>query len=102
LASNAIASVEGELRVLAKVSLRDDLTDAERAAIATTTALRRASVAIDRGKQSLLQGDFSAASESFQFANSYYRSPKIKLVLFFLRLAPQLLRHAYRFRASNG
>lgn len=98
LAFDAIKSVTGELRVLDKVGKRDDLTPSERNTLAKTVALRSASIEIDRGKRSLLQGEYDAAAESFRFANAYYHSWKLALVLFSLQLAPKLLQWVYRAR----
>ena len=100
LASDSIKSVNGELKVMAKTALRDDLTPAERAAIEGTVAMRNASLAVDRGKVSLEEGDFASAQRSFQKAFDYYHSWKLRLVLFWLRLSPQTLRRFYRLRAT--
>jgi hypothetical protein len=96
LASDSIKSVEGELKVMAKMALRDDLTRAERRAMERTVAFRRASLEIDRGKVKLREGDFAAAEHSFQQAYDYYRSGKHRLVLLWLRFSPRTLRLFYR------
>jgi glycosyltransferase involved in cell wall biosynthesis len=100
LASDAIKSVEGELKVLQKVSQRDDLTPSERDALEKTLALRNASIEVDRGKIKLLHGEYGDAAESFRFANAYYHSWKLRFVLFWLRIAPRLLQRAYKARAT--
>jgi len=96
LASDGIKSVEGELRVLDKISRRVDLTPSERDALAQTVALRTASIEVDRGKRKLLHGEYEAAAKSFRFANDYYHSWKLRLVLFSLHVAPRLLQRVYR------
>jgi len=88
------------LKVLDKISRRSDLTPRERATLARTVALRRASVAVDRGKRRLMEGEFEGAVESFKFANNYYHSWKLRLILFWLRIAPRLLQRAYRARVT--
>ena len=100
LAWDGIKSVEGELKVLDKIGRRNDLTPSERETLAGTVSLRRASVAVDRGKRRLIDGEFEAAVESFEFANNYYHSWKLRLVLFWLRIAPRLLQRAYKARAT--
>ena len=95
LASDSIKSVEGQLRVLAKVAQRDDLTADERMAMERTAALRRASLEVDRGKVRLRDGDFAAARVSFQQAYNYYRTAKVGLVLLWLRLSPRTLQRFY-------
>jgi glycosyltransferase involved in cell wall biosynthesis len=100
LASNTIASVEDELKVLEKTALRTDLTSSERVALEGTMAFRRASLEVDRGKRSLTKGDFPAAKCSFEFAYGYYRSAKLFFVLLLLRISPRTLQHLYRWLAS--
>ena len=100
LASDGIKSVEGELKVLHKVSEWPDLTLTERKTLEATIALRSASVEVDRGKRALLEGEFDAAARSFQFANDYYGNWKLRLVLVCLRIAPRLLRHFYRYQIA--
>lgn len=102
LASDGIKSVEGELKVLNKVREWEDLTSSERATLESTIALRSASVEVDRGKRSLLQGKFDAATNSFQFANDYYKSWKLSLVVAWLRVAPNLLKWCYKLRSQKA
>jgi len=99
LASDGIKSVEGELKVLSKIRNWSDLTASERTTLEATFALRSASIEVDRGKRSLLQGEFDAAADSFRVANHYYRSWKLTLVVAWLRVAPNFLRWCYRLRA---
>jgi len=100
LASDPVNSFTGEVRVLEKTSLRDDLTPAERSALASTLKQRQADIELIKAKRSLLSGDFDSASTSFQFANEQMRSWKLKLVLIWLRLAPGLLQRCYRLRPT--
>jgi glycosyltransferase involved in cell wall biosynthesis len=98
LASDAIKSVEGELKVLRRVREWPDLTEAERRAMENTIALRQASIEVDRGKRSLVHGDYEAATKSFRFANEYYRSWKLAIVLAGMRVAPTLVSSFYKRR----
>ncbi len=100
LASDPIRSFDAELRVLAKMGQRTDLTPAERATLNRTIPLRKATVEVLRGKRELLKGDFDAAAKSFAEANSLVPSWKMKLVLAWLRFAPRLLRRVYEARAT--
>ncbi|HSL56169.1 MAG TPA: glycosyltransferase family A protein [Pyrinomonadaceae bacterium] len=96
LASDSIKSVEGELRVMAKMALRDDLTEAERAAMERTVAHRTTTLEVDRCKLKLREGDFAAARRSFQQVFDRERSTKNRLVLLWLRLSPRTLQRFYR------
>ena len=100
LASDPAKSFEGEIHVLQKTRLRTDLTPAERSALEATLKRRMADVEVIRGKRSLLEGDFDAALSSFQFANDYFHSLKLRLVLVLLQIAPGLVRRMYRVRPT--
>jgi len=100
LASDPLKSFAGELRVLEKTKLRDDLTAAERSALEATAKLRGAAIELIKAKRCLLDGDFNSASRSFQFANEQLRSWKLRLVLIWLRLAPGLLQRCYKLRPT--
>jgi hypothetical protein len=100
LASDPVKSFTGELQVLEKTSLRDDLTPGERSALEATSKLRLAAIEIIRAKRCLLDGDFNSASRSFHFANEQLRSWKLRLVLIWLRLAPGLLQRCYKLRPT--
>jgi glycosyltransferase involved in cell wall biosynthesis len=98
LAWDSVKSYGGEVRVLEKARLRDDLTSAERSALESTVKLRQASIELIKAKRSLLSGDFASAATSFQLANEQLGSWKLRLVLIWLRLAPGLLQRCYKLR----
>jgi glycosyltransferase involved in cell wall biosynthesis len=100
LSASSINSVGGLLKVFEKISRRDDLTPGERRALEQTVALRSASVELERGKVRLLDGDFTAAASSVAMANGYFHSWKLRLILFWLRIAPRLLQRLYKQRAT--
>ncbi|HWS87148.1 MAG TPA: glycosyltransferase family 2 protein [Pyrinomonadaceae bacterium] len=101
LSASSINSVGGGLlKVFDKISRRDDLTPGERQALEQTVALRSASVELERGKARLLDGDFTAAASSIAAANDYFRSRKLRLILFWLRVAPRLLQRLYKLRVT--
>jgi len=100
LASDPAKSFEGEIRVLQKTLLRTDLAPAELSALEATLKRRLADVEVIRGKRSLLDGDFDAAFSSFQSANDYFHSLKLRLVLISLRIAPGLVRRMYKVRPT--
>jgi glycosyltransferase involved in cell wall biosynthesis len=98
LAGDALRSLQGELAVLKKVLRRTDLSTAERELVERTISLRQAAVDRTMGKRSLMKGEFSAASRSFESANRVLGSWKLRLVLIGLRIAPGLVQRASRSR----
>jgi glycosyltransferase involved in cell wall biosynthesis len=59
---------------------------------------RVAELETTRGKQTLLDEDFSAAIGHFEAANTYYKSAKNSILIFLLRLMPGLVRSFFRLR----
>lgn len=89
---------ENALHVLDKVS-RSDLTDSERAALTRHKKKLMAYLKLESGKRNLARGQFTAAVEAFKEANEFYRSWKLRWVLFWLRFSPHLLCRIYnRYR----
>lgn len=100
LAVDSIRSLEAEVRVLTKMGQRPDLTPAERLTIDRTVPLRRAIIEVQRGKRSLLGGEIEAAAKSFAESNSLAPNWKLRLVLFWLRIAPRLFQRIYKARVA--
>jgi glycosyltransferase involved in cell wall biosynthesis len=100
LASNEIRSLEAEVRVLTKMAERPDLTPEEQATISRTVPLRRATIEVLLGKRRLLDGEFEAAARSFAESNSLAPNWKLRLVLFWLRVAPRLFQRIYKARVA--
>lgn len=102
LASDSVKSLEGELRVLDKVSRRADLTARERGALERTVVARRTTVAVIRGKRFLLSGDFADALRSFESAQACIPNWKLRMVLWSLRLAPRVTQQVFRVQESRS
>ena len=100
LASVPLRSLEAEVRVLTKMGQRSDLTPAEQATISRTLPLRKAIIEVHRGKHHLLDGEFEAATRSFAESNSLAPNWKLRLVLFWLRIAPRLFQRIYKARVA--
>ncbi len=100
LASNAVKSLGGEIKVLEKAARRTDLTAEEQEDIRRILELRRATVEVFKGKQRLSSGDFSSAMSAFRAANDHYQSWKLRLVILSLRIAPRLLQRFQNLRPT--
>ena len=85
---------ESAIHVLDKVG-RSELTDSQRAAVARQKKKLLAYLKLETGKLNLARGQFKAAVESFKEANEFYRSWKLRWVLFWLRFSPHLLCRIY-------
>jgi glycosyltransferase involved in cell wall biosynthesis len=100
LSFDPVKSLAGELSVLNKVLRRTDLSQTERATVEHTIARRQATVDVIQGKRSLIAGDFVAATHLFAKANETMRSWKLRLVIFWLKVAPRLFLSLYGLRPT--
>lgn len=85
---------ENALHVLDKVG-RGALTDSERTALTRHKSKLMAYLKLESGKLNLARGQFTAAVEAIKEANEFYRSWKLRWVLFWLRFSPGLLCRIY-------
>ena len=90
---------QGALRVLRKTAARGDLTDAERQAVAATSAKIEAEFNLRRARLALERRDFAEALDAVTAAHRFYRTPKLKMVMIALRLFPGLVLLLHRGRA---
>jgi glycosyltransferase involved in cell wall biosynthesis len=102
LTGDAINSHHRELRIFDKIEQSYDFTSAQRAEVTTVIRNRRALLQYELGKLYLLPGDFARARESFAKSNSFRRSWKPQLALWFARIAPRLMQTLYVHRTQNA
>ena len=81
-----------------KLARRTDLTHGERQLVLAQRARFYADFRLAEGKRAFFAGDIDAAVDGLSDANKIYRSTKLSVALFLLRLAPGLLRRAYDLR----
>jgi glycosyltransferase involved in cell wall biosynthesis len=83
------------LQVLDRVEREVRLTDKQRAALVRRRRKLEAYMSVERGKRALARGDFSTAAAALKEANEFYHSLKLRLVLLWLRVSPNLLLRTY-------
>lgn len=98
LSGGTISQLQRTLSVLDAVKARGGLTGAEEAALQWNMNRTLRELALERGKEKLLERDFSAALKSFKEARKFRRSWKLLFVCLALRIAPGALRRIYNRR----
>ena len=98
LAADAVKMVEAQIRVLEKARRVLPLTAAQRELIGRQLSNCSAQIDLERGKRLFAAGDYGPAAEALRRANDFYRSRKLRLVLWALRAAPGVLSFADRAR----
>ena len=101
LSGNSIERVQREIDVYHRVERLIDLTAKQRDIIRLQLARLEAEVEIERGKSFFLQKDFSSARTAFERSNGYRKSGRLWLVIFLLRVAPNLLLNLYKSRRAQ-
>ncbi|HEY7546152.1 MAG TPA: glycosyltransferase [Blastocatellia bacterium] len=97
LCADDLKFFENALHVLDKVGRSNDLSESERESLIRHENKLIAYMKLEHGKINLSRGHFSAAVEAFREANEFYRSWKLRWVVFWLRLWPNLLCRIYNY-----
>jgi glycosyltransferase involved in cell wall biosynthesis len=100
LAANEIAMVESQIEVLKKAKQTLSLSEAEHELIDRQLENCAAQIDRERGKQYLATRNYDQAAASFTRANTFYKSRKLQLVIWGLRLTPRIVRYLANVRMS--
>ena len=98
LAANEIAMVESQVEVLKKAKQTLPLSEAEHKLIDRQLENCAAQIDRERGKQYLANRDYDQAAASFARANTFYKSRKLRLVIWGLRSTPRIVRYLAQSR----
>lgn len=98
LSGGTISQLKRTLSVLEAIKARANLTDAEEAALQWNMNRTLRELALEKGKEKLLDRDFPAALQSFNEARKFRHSWKVVFVCLALKIAPDTLRRIYTRR----
>ncbi|HET9713974.1 MAG TPA: glycosyltransferase family A protein [Pyrinomonadaceae bacterium] len=104
LSGNMMSQLERTLSVLETIKTRGKLTPGEDVAFRINLNRTLAELALENGKEKLLNRDFDGALQHFKEAKNLRHGWKLVLVCFGLRVAPRMVRRIYSRRngASKG
>lgn len=91
LSQNTVNSGMALIQIFLKLS-KAPMPQPTRSAVMERLALEQALLQLTQAKQKLAAGNFAGAMEFFRQANAYFRSPKLRLVVVGLQVAPRLTR----------
>jgi glycosyltransferase involved in cell wall biosynthesis len=91
LSSDPIWMCHHILKVLDKLLDAKDLSPRERGLVETAVERVNATLQLERGKVELAKRNFAAARRDFEGAYQFFRTRKLRLVLWAVRVAPGLL-----------
>lgn len=98
LSGSTISQLKRTLSVLEAIKARANLTTAEEAALQWNLNRTLRELALENGKEKLLDRDFPAALQSFNDARKFRHSWKLVFVCMALKIAPDALRRFYTRR----
>ena len=98
LSGGTVSQLQRTLAVLEAVKARTDLTELERAALQSNTNRTLRELALEKGKEKLLNRDFGGALECFNEARKFGHNWKLVFVCLALRVAPGMLWRIYNRR----
>jgi glycosyltransferase involved in cell wall biosynthesis len=102
VSGNAIQRVQREIDVFNRIAKNLKLTESEQKIIDYQLEKLAAEMEFQRGKSYILKEDFASAINSFETANAYKHSTKLKIITALLKLSPRLLLKLYKtFRADE-
>jgi hypothetical protein len=103
LTVDTIGSYGGQARALRKLMKELDLPESLKNEMQREAEKCDAAMALEKCKQQLIARCYNEAVVELERANAGYQSRKLKLVLYFMRTMPQLVRQVYlRTRGDNG
>lgn len=98
LSANPIGMYRHIVMVLDRAEARGRLSVSERQALNEQRELFRAMLRLYEGKLAFFGGDVDKALASFEQANLFFKSLKLKIAMSLLKIAPQFLLHVYNLR----
>ncbi|HET8781118.1 MAG TPA: glycosyltransferase family A protein [Pyrinomonadaceae bacterium] len=98
LSGGTISQLKRTLSVLEAIKARANLTGAEEAALQWNLNRTWRELALENGKEKLLERDFPGALQSFNEAQKFRHSWKVVFVCVALKIAPDTLRRIYTRR----
>lgn len=98
LAADDLLMFEAQIKVLEKTLRLLSLTAAQRELVERQLVSCAAVIDLERGKRHFAAGEYEQAAQALRRANDFYRTRKLRLVLWALRAAPRVLRAIDRAR----
>ncbi len=96
ISGNNIQRVQREIDVFNRIASTLKLTESQQKIIDFQLTQLAAEMEFQRGKAFVIKEDFAAAIKSFETANAYKHSKKLKLITLLLKFSPRLLLKIYK------
>jgi glycosyltransferase involved in cell wall biosynthesis len=101
ISGNNVQRVEREIEAFERIAKILELDKRQQEIVRRQLERLKSNLQLERGKLFLLNEDFGAAKNAFEKANAYRQSKYLKTVIWFVKIAPQLLLKIYRLRRRD-
>ncbi len=101
LSGDSIQRVQREIDVFHRIKALITIDENQQEIISKHLIRLEAEKEIERGKSFLLQENFEEARKCFKKGNEYRKSNRLRLIIFLLRIAPNLLLRFYRSQRKD-
>jgi teichuronic acid biosynthesis glycosyltransferase TuaG len=101
LSGNSVERVQREIDVYHRIIKLIELDERQKKIVEKQLIRLHAEMEIELGKSFFLQKDFAAARQAFEKGNQYRRSNQLRLIIFLLKIAPNLLLKLYKSRRAE-
>ena len=96
LSGTNVQRAERNISILKFINEKYDLTEGESAAWKHQLEFSEAEAELEKGKLSLVEGNYNEARQQISKANEYYRKPKLYLLQLLLSVSPKLTLTLFR------
>lgn len=101
LSGDSIQRIQREIDVFHRIVKLIELNEFQHKTVQKHLLRLEAEKEIERGKSFLLQKNFVAARDCFKKGNEYRKSNRVRLIIFLLRIAPNLLLRFYKSQRED-
>jgi glycosyltransferase involved in cell wall biosynthesis len=102
LSGSNVQRAQRSVVVLDIIERKHRLSDSEKRAVTNHRKLVSAELKLENGKLNLTQGNYNEALADFRQANEYYRKIKLKIVIWLLKVNPDLVLKVFKkMRATD-
>jgi len=100
LTGNNVEKAERGIAALEMVKNKNDLTESELQAWQNQVMALKAELSLERGKRSLVNGNFTEARKNFAEANTYRHKFKLQALMWLLVISPKLVLKLFKILRS--
>jgi teichuronic acid biosynthesis glycosyltransferase TuaG len=96
LSGNNVQRAERLLHAYRLIGKKYDLNESELQVLEKQLKIAEAALSLEKGKNCLISDEFEEAKTHFSKANEYYKKPKLKIIIWLVRLSPRIIKTIFK------